>query len=66
MPCILVEVSFIDHPVEGRRLGDRRYRQLAALGLYEGIASYFSKGEAWPKGTEVQTAKRKPAGDTPM
>lgn len=41
MPCILVEVSFIDHPVEGPRLVSRRYQKLVALSLYEGIRAYF-------------------------
>ncbi|HQH26773.1 MAG TPA: N-acetylmuramoyl-L-alanine amidase [Oligoflexia bacterium] len=41
MPCVLVEVSFIDHPVEGRRLIKRRYQRLVALAIYEGIRAYF-------------------------
>lgn len=43
MPCVLVEVSFIDHPVEGARLGTRRYQKLIAASLYEGIRAYFEK-----------------------
>lgn len=43
MPCILVEVSFIDHPVEGRRLGDPRYQSIVAEGLYKGIIAYLKK-----------------------
>jgi N-acetylmuramoyl-L-alanine amidase len=41
MPCILVEVSFIDHPVEGKRLADPNYQQLIAEGLFEGIQRFF-------------------------
>jgi N-acetylmuramoyl-L-alanine amidase len=43
MPCILVEVSFIDHPVEGRRLKTERYQRVVADGIYNGILSYLSK-----------------------
>lgn len=43
MPCVLVEVSFIDHPVEGARLITKRYQRLVAQGLYQGIKSYFEE-----------------------
>lgn len=43
MPCVLVEVSFIDHPVEGRRLTTDRYQRVVADGVYKGIFSYLSK-----------------------
>ncbi|HMO17112.1 MAG TPA: N-acetylmuramoyl-L-alanine amidase [Oligoflexia bacterium] len=43
MPCVLVEVSFIDHPVEGRRLATTRYQQVAADGIFEGIMGYLRK-----------------------
>lgn len=41
MPCVLVEVSFIDHPIEGERLSTKRYQKLVALALYEGVRNYF-------------------------
>ncbi len=41
MPCALAEVSFIDNPVEGKRLGDSRYQRLIAQGLYQGVRSFF-------------------------
>lgn len=41
MPCVLVEVSFLDHPVEGRRLITRRYKQLVATALFDGIRLFF-------------------------
>jgi N-acetylmuramoyl-L-alanine amidase len=41
MPCVLVEVSFIDHHVEGVRLASPAYQKLVAEGLYQGILSYF-------------------------
>jgi N-acetylmuramoyl-L-alanine amidase len=37
MPCALVEVSFIDHPIEGSSLGSDQYRELLAQGIAEGI-----------------------------
>ena len=43
MPCVLAEISFIDHPVEGGRLITPRYQRLAALGLYQGIKTYFEQ-----------------------
>ncbi|MCB0325122.1 MAG: N-acetylmuramoyl-L-alanine amidase [Bdellovibrionales bacterium] len=43
MPCVLVEVSFIDHPVEGKRLATRRYQKLIAAALYEGVRAYFER-----------------------
>ncbi len=43
MPCALVEVSFIDHPIEGRRLADPRYQRLIAEGIFEGIRGYLLK-----------------------
>ncbi len=41
MPCVLVEVSFIDNPEEGKLLITERYQRLAALGIYKGIRNYF-------------------------
>ena len=43
MPCVLTEVSFIDHPVEGARLVDRKYQKFVAEGLYRGIRDFFEK-----------------------
>ena len=48
MPCVLAEVSFIDHPVEGRRLADRKYQKLVALALYQGIKEFFTPREERP------------------
>jgi N-acetylmuramoyl-L-alanine amidase len=41
MPCILVEVSFIDHPIEGKRLGSTKYQDLLSTAIYEGILKHF-------------------------
>lgn len=43
MPCVLVEVSFLTNPVEGRRLATSRYRETLADGIYEGIHRYLSQ-----------------------
>ena len=42
MPCVLVEVSFLTHPVEGRRLGSTAYQAAVAEGLYAGVAAYLA------------------------
>jgi N-acetylmuramoyl-L-alanine amidase len=42
MPCVLVEVSFLTHPVEGRRLATDAYQAAVAEGLYAGIAAYLA------------------------
>ena len=41
MPCVLLEVSFIDHKVEGQRLISREYQHLIALAVFDGITAYL-------------------------
>jgi N-acetylmuramoyl-L-alanine amidase len=41
MPSILAEVSFINHPVEGKRLASPSYRQHLAEALAEGVKGYI-------------------------
>jgi len=41
MPSVLVEVGFITHPTEARRLVKRDYQKKIALGLANGIERYF-------------------------
>lgn len=43
MPSILVEVGYITHPTEGKRLYDKDYQQALANGIANGIDSYFVK-----------------------
>lgn len=43
MPSILIEVGFISHPEESRRLYEKEYQQLLANGIANGVDSYFSK-----------------------
>jgi N-acetylmuramoyl-L-alanine amidase len=40
MPAVLVEVGFVTHPKEARRLGTKAFAQSAADGIAEGILAY--------------------------
>ena len=42
MPSVLVEVGFISHPKEAKRLVDSKYRKTMARGLADGIERYFA------------------------
>ena len=42
MPAVLVEVGFVSHPYEAKRLVDDKYRKIMALGLADGIERYFA------------------------
>lgn len=44
MPCVLVETSFLSHPVEGRRMADPDYREAVAEGVYAGISRFLASG----------------------
>lgn len=43
MPAVLVEVGFITHPTEGKRLASRNYQRRFAKGMADGIDQYFLK-----------------------
>jgi len=45
MPCILVEMFFIDSPQDGPRLADSAFRKEIARGLFEGIEKYLDNIE---------------------
>ncbi len=45
MPSVLVEVSFISNPIEGKRLESREYRRKIARGILEGIKNYIEHTE---------------------
>ena len=45
MPCVLTEVSFIDHPKEGARLLTVRYQKLIAEAIYRGLRSYLERNK---------------------
>ncbi len=41
MPCVLVETSFLSHPIEGRRLISGAYQDQIAEGLYLGVVDFL-------------------------
>ena len=41
MPAVLVEVGFITHPTEAKRLASRKYQHTMAVGLANGVERYF-------------------------
>ena len=41
MPSVLVEVGFISHPTEAKRLVNSKYQKKLALGLANGVERYF-------------------------
>ncbi len=43
MPSILVELGYISHPVEGKRLYKTSYQKKLSLGIANGIDAYFAK-----------------------
>ena len=43
MPSILVEVGYVSHPKESKRLYSKDYQQLLANGIANGVDSYFAK-----------------------
>ena len=43
MPSILVEVGYISHPKESRRLYNSQYQKKLALGIATGVDAYFAK-----------------------
>ena len=42
MPSVLVEIGFISHPTESRRLVTSKYQKKLAYGLADGIERYFA------------------------
>ena len=45
MPSVLVEVGYISHPIESKRLYSSSYQKLLAGSLAKGIDSYFAKNQ---------------------
>lgn len=46
IPAILVEIGFVNHPVEGKKLATNVYRQQLANGLAGGIMAFLNSGNA--------------------
>ncbi len=45
MPCVLVEVSFLTHRLQGKLLRSSVYREAIAEGLFQGIARFIRDGQ---------------------
>ena len=43
MPCSLIEMFFVDNPVEGRKLHDDSFRSALAAGIADGIVRFLGK-----------------------
>ncbi len=43
MPSILVEVGYVSHPTESKRINTKTYQKLIAKGMADGVESYFLK-----------------------
>ena len=43
MPSVLIEIGYITHKVEGKRLYQSKYQKNLALGIANGVDSYFAK-----------------------
>ncbi len=43
MPAVLIEIGFISHPKEAKRMVDHRYQQRQAIGIANGVDRYFAK-----------------------
>ena len=57
-PAVLVEVGFISHPVEGRRLGDADYRTRLVAALSEGIRAFLAEVEVRDRTPAAPSASR--------
>jgi N-acetylmuramoyl-L-alanine amidase len=57
-PAVLVEVGFISHPTEGRRLGDPAYRARLVAALGEGIRAFLAEVEARDRTSAAPSASR--------
>ncbi|MBX7490234.1 N-acetylmuramoyl-L-alanine amidase family protein [Helicobacter turcicus] len=43
MPSVLLEVGYITHPTEGKRINQSAYQKALALGIADGVDGYFQK-----------------------
>lgn len=43
MPSVLLEVGYITHPKEGKRINQSAYQKALAIGIADGIDGYFQK-----------------------
>ncbi|WP_428023588.1 N-acetylmuramoyl-L-alanine amidase family protein [Arcobacter sp.] len=45
MPSILIEIGYITHKEEGKRLFEKDYQKLLASGIADGVDAYFAKNQ---------------------
>ncbi len=57
-PAVLVEVGFISHPGEGRRLGEASYRSRLVAALREGIQAFLAEVVARDRAPVAASASR--------
>jgi N-acetylmuramoyl-L-alanine amidase len=62
MPCILAELFFIDHPMDGKKLADTKFRQMLAEGLFDGINEFLIR-QSRPLSKKKVTSAKKKKGD---
>ena len=43
MPSVLVELGYISHPTEVKRLFSSSYQKMLARGIADGVNAYFAK-----------------------
>jgi len=43
MPCVLLEMFFIDHKTDGPRLAQKKFRKDIAFSIFQGISEYISR-----------------------
>ena len=43
MPSVLLEVGYITHPKEGKRINQSAYQKALAIGIADGVDGYFQK-----------------------
>ena len=53
VPAVLVELGFVDHPVEGPKLAEADYQEMLASALADGIEAFLARG-----GTLAASARR--------
>ncbi len=46
MPCILVEVMFVDNPLDAKQLSNKAFRQAVAQGLFHGVSEFLTAYKA--------------------
>ncbi|MNW70455.1 Germination-specific N-acetylmuramoyl-L-alanine amidase precursor [compost metagenome] len=54
MPAALVEVGFLSHPEEARRLSDENYQRQVAASIYKGILRYSAGEKATSSAPEAR------------